>query len=90
VYQTIFFERTKCDLPNCGALYEHHTNLVVQTFSNMGIMGKIENVWQGFYEFFFMILKEYKILLILLAWRKQKVVAFYEYKNKVDFDRIPN
>jgi len=53
VYQTIFFERTKCDLPNCGALYEHHTNLVVQTLSKMGIMGKIKNVSQGFYDFFF-------------------------------------
>jgi len=79
VYQTIFFERTKCDLPNCGALYERHTNLVVQTLSKMGIMGKIGNVSQGFYDFFFIILKKHKSLLILVTWWKQKVVAFYEY-----------
>ncbi len=53
MYQTIFFERTKCDLPNWGALYEHHTNLVVQTLFKMGIIGKIENVSQGFYDYFF-------------------------------------
>ncbi len=57
-----FLKKKKCGLPNCGALYEHHTNLVVQTLSKMGIMGKIENVSQGFYVFFFIILKEYKSL----------------------------
>jgi hypothetical protein len=90
VYPTIFFERTKCDLLNWDAFYEHHTNLVVQTLSKMGIMGKIENVSQGFYDFFYIILKEHKSLLILLTWWKQKVVTFYEYKNKVDFNGTPN
>jgi hypothetical protein len=36
-----------------GALYEHHTNLVVQTLFKMGIIGKIENVLQSFYDYFF-------------------------------------
>jgi hypothetical protein len=73
-----------------GALYEHHTNLIEQTLFKMGIMGKIENVLQGFYDYFFIILKEHKSLLILLTWWKQWVLIFYEYKNKVDFDGTPN
>jgi hypothetical protein len=62
----------------------------VQILSKLGTMGKIENVSQGFYDFFSITTKEHKTLLILLTWWKQKVVAFYEYKKKVDFDGTPN
>ncbi len=31
----------------------HHNNLALQTFSKMAIMGKIENVLQSFYDYFF-------------------------------------
>ncbi len=53
MYQTIFFERTICHLLDWGALYEHHTNFIMQTLFKMGIMGKIENVLQSFYDYFF-------------------------------------
>jgi hypothetical protein len=53
VYQTIFFEITKCHLLDWGALYEHCTNLVVQNLFKMGITCKIENVLQSFYDYFF-------------------------------------
>jgi len=53
VYLTIFFENNKMSPSYWGALYEHHTNLVVQTLFKMGIIGKIENVLQSFYDYFF-------------------------------------
>jgi hypothetical protein len=31
----------------------HHTNLALQPLSKMGIMGKIEDVLQSLYNFFF-------------------------------------
>jgi hypothetical protein len=75
VYQTIFFERTKCHLLDWGALYEHCTVLAMQNLFKMGIMGNIENVLQIFYDYFVIILKEHKKMLNLLTWWKQKVVA---------------
>ncbi len=89
MYQTILFERTKCHRPNWGAMYEHHINLVVQILFKMGIMGK-KMYCKACMTIFFIVRKEHKSLLNLLIWWKQRVVIFYEYKNKVDFDGTPN
>jgi hypothetical protein len=80
VYQTILFERTKCHLLDWGALYEHHTNLVVQNLFKMGIMGKIENVLQNFYDCFFIILKE-QIFFVKLANMVETKGGCYNFVN---------
>ncbi len=65
-------------------------NLVMQILFKIGIMGKIENVLQSFYNYFFHNPKRTQELLNLLTWWKQRVGFFYEYKIKVDFDGTPN
>lgn len=65
----------------------HHTNLVVQTFFKLGIVGKIEDVLKWLYAFFFhnpKIIQEYVELINIVETK------FQEHKNLLDFNVVHN
>jgi hypothetical protein len=65
----------------------HCTNLVVQTFFKLGIVGKIEDVLKWLYAFFFQnpkIIHEYVELINIVETK------FEEHQNLLDFNGAHN